>query len=61
LLKPTMRKRVEKLSFKGGVMRRFYLHTRYDGIFYAELVDPNSGLYGKQTSIKMMPCGLFRH
>ena len=24
-------------------MRRFYLHTRYDGVFYAELVDPQSG------------------
>jgi integrase len=38
-----MRKRVERLFFEGGVMRRFYLHTRYGGIFYAELIDPATG------------------
>lgn len=35
-------------------MRRFYLHTRYDGIFYAELVDRNTGqkLSARSTGTK---------
>jgi len=24
-------------------MRRYYLHTRHNGMFYAELVDPQTG------------------
>ena len=24
-------------------MRRYYLHTRHSGVFYAELVDPQTG------------------
>jgi hypothetical protein len=38
-----MRKRVRKLFFRGGEMRRYYLHTRHNGTYYAELVDPQSG------------------
>ena len=35
-------------------MRRFYLHTRYNGIFYAELVDPATGqkLSARSTGTK---------
>ncbi|MCL2479607.1 MAG: hypothetical protein FWF22_08900, partial [Treponema sp.] len=35
-------------------MRRFYLHTRYDGIFYAELADPATGqkLSARSTGTK---------
>ena len=35
-------------------MRRFYLHTRYDGVFYAELVDPATGrkLSARSTGTK---------
>ena len=25
-------------------MRRYYLHTRHNGVFYAELVDPQTGV-----------------
>lgn len=25
-------------------MRRYYLHTRHNGIFYTELVDPQTGV-----------------
>jgi hypothetical protein len=43
LSQTTLRKRVEKPSFGRFVVRRFYLHTRHNGIFYAELVDPLTG------------------
>ncbi|MDR0997715.1 MAG: integrase, partial [Treponema sp.] len=35
-------------------MRRYYLHTRYNGIFYAELVDPTTGrkLAARSTGTK---------
>ena len=35
-------------------MRRFYLHTRYAGIFYVELVDPATGqkLSARSTGTK---------
>jgi hypothetical protein len=38
-----MRKRVETPFSKGKAMRRYYLHTRYEGIFYAELADLGTG------------------
>jgi hypothetical protein len=49
-----MRKRVEILFFQGGAMRRYYLHTRYEGTFYAELVDPDTGrkLAARSTGTK---------
>jgi hypothetical protein len=32
-------------NFHGrGEMRRYYLPTRHNGMFYAELVDPQTGL-----------------
>jgi hypothetical protein len=35
-------------------MRRYYLHTRYEGIFYAELIDPATGrkLAARSTGTK---------
>jgi integrase len=38
----------------GGEMRRYYLHTRHNGTFYAELVDPQTGakLTAKSTGTK---------
>jgi hypothetical protein len=38
-----MSERVENFH-GGGKMRRFYLHTRHNGTFYAELVDPQTGV-----------------
>jgi hypothetical protein len=38
----------------GGEMRRYYLHTRHNGILYAELVDPQTGkkLTARSTGTK---------
>ena len=38
----------------GGEMRRYYLHTRHNGTFYAELVDPQTGakLTARSTGTK---------
>jgi hypothetical protein len=38
----------------GGKMRRYYLHTRHNGTFYAELVDPQTGtkLTARSTGTK---------
>jgi hypothetical protein len=49
-----MRKRVRRLFFKGVKMRRYYLHTRHNGIFYAEIVDPQYGakLTARSTGTK---------
>jgi integrase len=39
---------------RGGEMRRYYLHTRHNGTFYAELVDPQTGakLTARSTGTK---------
>jgi hypothetical protein len=40
--------------FRERAMRRYYLHTRYEGIFYAELIDPATGrkLAARSTGTK---------
>jgi hypothetical protein len=47
-----MRKKVRNF-LEGGGMRRFYLHTR-NGVFYAELIDPQTGakLTARSTGTK---------
>jgi hypothetical protein len=46
-------------------MRRYYLHTRYKGIFYVELVDPATGrklvACGTGTKTGMKPCWLLQN
>jgi hypothetical protein len=46
-------------------MRRFYLHIRHNGVFYVELVDPQTGrkltARSRRILIQTMPCELSRH
>ena len=43
-------------------MRRYYLHTRYNGVFYVELIDPQTGtkLPARSTGTKNRDKALLR-